>query len=122
MAGCIAHAHGISRAQWMILVRLRRHDGLTQRELAELLEVEPITVGRLMDRPAARNLIEHRADPSDRRCWRLHLRPEAAPVLAEIDQAKAAFDAATTRDLPEDQRAAIRDALLLMKSNLLAGE
>jgi hypothetical protein len=43
-------------------------------------------------------------------------------VLAEIDQAKAAFDAATTRDLPEDQRAAIRDALLLMKSNLLAGE
>ena len=122
MADRVARAHGMTRAQWMILVRLRRHDGLTQRELAELLEVEPITVGRLVDRLAARNLIERRADPADRRVWRLHLRPEAAPVLAEIDEAKAAFDATTTRNLPEAQRVALRDALLLMKSNLLAGE
>ncbi|SDB68320.1 transcriptional regulator, MarR family [Belnapia rosea] len=122
MADRVARAHGMTRAQWTILARLRRHDGLTQRELAELLEVEPITVGRLVDRLAARNLIERRADPTDRRCWRLHLRPEAAPVLAEIDEAKAAFDAAATRNLPEAQRAALKDALLHMKSNLLAGD
>ena len=116
-----ARAHGMTRAQWMILARLRRQDGMTQRALAELLEVEPITVGRLVDRLAGRGLIERRADPADRRCWRLHLRPEAAPVLAEIDAARRAFDAAATRDLPEDQRQAAMAALLAMKSNLLAG-
>jgi DNA-binding MarR family transcriptional regulator len=89
--------------------------------LAELLEVEPITVGRLVDRLAARGMIERRADPSDRRCWRLHLRPEAAPALAEIDAARRAFDAAATRNLPEAQRAAAMEALRAMKSNLLAG-
>ena len=47
-----ARAHGMTRAQWMILFRLRRQDALTQRELAEILEVEPITVGRLVDRLA----------------------------------------------------------------------
>lgn len=116
-----ARAHGMTRAQWMILARLRRHDGLTQRALAELLEVEPITVGRLVDRLAARGLIERRADPADRRCWRLHLRPEAAPVLAEIDDARRAFDAAATRGLPPERRAAAMEALLAMKSNLLGG-
>ncbi|MDN3562776.1 MarR family transcriptional regulator [Paeniroseomonas aquatica] len=116
-----ARAHGMTRAQWMILARLRRHDGLTQRELAELLEVEPITVGRLVDRLAARGMIERRADPADRRCWRLHLRPEAALALAEIDAARRAFDAAATRGLPEAQRAAAMAALLAMKTNLLAG-
>ncbi|WP_431269375.1 MarR family winged helix-turn-helix transcriptional regulator [Dankookia sp. P2] len=70
-----ARAHGMTRAQWMILVRLRRCGGMTQRELAEILEVEPITVGRLVDRLAARKLVERRADPADRRVWRLHLTP-----------------------------------------------
>src|SRR3712207_4616327 len=79
-----ARAHGMTRAQWMILVRLRRHDGLTQKALAEILEVEPITVGRLVDRLAARGLVARRADPADRRVWRLHLTTAAAPALAEI--------------------------------------
>lgn len=115
-----ARAHGMTRAQWMILFRLRRRDGLTQRELAEILEVEPITVGRLVDRLEARGLIERRADPADRRCWRLHLTPAADPVLAEIDEARRLFDAEATRNLPEAERAATISALLKMKSNLLA--
>ena len=115
-----ARAHGMTRAQWMILFRLHRRDGLTQRELAEILEVEPITVGRLVDRLEARGLIERRADPADRRCWRLHLTPAADPVLAEIEEARRLFDAEATRNLPEAQRAATLSALLKMKSNLLA--
>src|SRR5690349_22247249 len=91
-----ARAHGMTRAQWMILFRLRRHDGLTQRELAEILEVEPITVGRLVDRLEARGLVERRADPADRRCWRLHLTTAAAPVLVEIDEVRKALDAQAT--------------------------
>ena len=79
-----ARAHGMSRAQWVMLLRLNRQPGLSQKELAELLEVEPITVARLADRLEARNLIERRADPQDRRVWRLHLLPGAKPVLNEL--------------------------------------
>jgi MarR family transcriptional regulator, transcriptional regulator for hemolysin len=115
-----ARAHGMTRAQWMILFRLRRRDGMTQRELAEILEVEPITVGRLVDRLEAHGMVKRCADPADRRVWRLHLTPAAAPVLAEIDETRHAFDAQATRNLPEAERAAAIAALLTMKSNLLA--
>jgi MarR family transcriptional regulator for hemolysin len=79
-----ARAHGMTRAQWVMLIRLDRQPGLSQKELAELLEVEPITVARLADRLEARNLIERRPDPTDRRIWRLHLLPAAQPVLDEL--------------------------------------
>ena len=115
-----ARAHGMTRAQWMILVRLRRCGGMTQRELAEILEVEPITVGRLVDRLAARALVEHRADPADRRVWRLHLTPAADPVLAEIDQVRIGFDAEATAGLTAERREAVIEALLLIRANLLA--
>lgn len=115
-----ARAQGMTRAQWLILFRLRSRPGLTQRELAVLLEVEPITVGRLVDRLAARGLVERRADPADRRVWRLHLTPDAAPVLAEIDAARASFDAEATQGLGAEQRAAVIAALLHMKANLQA--
>lgn len=115
-----ARAHGMTRAQWMILVRLRRCGGMTQRALAEILEVEPITVGRLVDRLAARGLVERRADPADRRVWRLHLTPAADPMLAEIDDMRRAFDAEVTAGLSPDHRQAVIEALLLMKTNLLA--
>jgi DNA-binding MarR family transcriptional regulator len=113
-----ARAQGMTRAQWLILFRLRRLPGMTQRELAELLEVEPITVGRLVDRLEARGLVERRADPADRRVWRLHLTADAAPVLAEIDAARALFDAEATHGLTPEQRAAAIAALLHMKANL----
>jgi DNA-binding MarR family transcriptional regulator len=79
-----ARLHGMTRAQWIILARLQRTPGMSQRELAEILEVEPITVGRLVDRLEARELVERRPDPDDRRIWRLHLLPAATPVLAAL--------------------------------------
>jgi DNA-binding MarR family transcriptional regulator len=115
-----ARAHGMTRAQWMTLFRLRRHDGLTQAALADLLEVEPITAGRLVDRLEARGMVERRHDPADRRVWRLHLTPAAAPVLAEIDEARRVFDAEATQGLPEAERQAAVAALTKMKCNLLA--
>ena len=104
----------------MILARLGRRPGMTQRELAEILEVEPITVGRLVDRLEARGLVERRADPADRRVWRLHPTPAAAPLLAGTAAAREAFDLEATRGLARRDRAAARAALLTMKSNLLA--
>ncbi len=80
-----ARAHGMTRAQWTILIQLERQPGLLQKELAELLEVEPITVARLIDRLEVRHMVERRADPGDRRCWRLHLTAAARPLLGEIE-------------------------------------
>jgi DNA-binding MarR family transcriptional regulator len=79
-----ARAHGMTRAQWAILIRLDAQPGLLQKELAELLEVEPITVARLIDRLESRAMVERRPDPTDRRCWRLHLTDASRPLLGEI--------------------------------------
>jgi DNA-binding MarR family transcriptional regulator len=81
-----ARAHGMTRAQWGILTKLDRHPGLLQKELAEVLEVEPITVARMIDRLEARDMVERRTDPMDRRCWRLHLTEASRPLLGEIEQ------------------------------------
>ncbi len=80
-----ARSHGMTRAQWAILLHVERRPGLVQKELAEVLEVEPITVARLVDRLQARGMVERRPDPTDRRCWRLHLTGAARPLMAEID-------------------------------------
>ena len=81
-----ARAHGMTRAQWAILIRLEAQPGLLQKELAELLEVEPITVARLIDRLESRAMVERRPDPTDRRCWRLHLTDASRPLLGEIGE------------------------------------
>src|SRR6185503_11755964 len=79
-----ARTHGMTRAQWVILARLSRQPGLSQNELASICEVEPITVGRLVDRLEAHGLVERCPDPADRRINRLHLLPAAQPILEEI--------------------------------------
>src|SRR5579872_4841852 len=84
-----ARGYGMTRAQGVILVRLHLQPGMTQNEMANLCEVEPITVGRLVDRLEARGLIERRLDPADRRIRRLHLLPAAEPILAAIENYKS---------------------------------
>ena len=75
-----ARAHGLSRAQGVMLNM--QAPGLTKREPAKRLEVEPITVARVLDRLSARDLVERRPDPGDRRCYRVHLTPEAARMTS----------------------------------------
>src|SRR5947208_15092980 len=81
-----ARTRGMTRAQWVILAHLERQPGLSQNELAAIVEVEPITIGRLVDRLEARGLVERRSDPKDRRGWPLHLMAAAAPILLETMQ------------------------------------
>ena len=92
-----ARAHGMTRAQWGILIWLERQPGLSQKELSEILEVEPITVARLIDRLEARGMVERRPDPKDRRIWRLHLCAPAYGVLGEIDRQRTQMRAAGDR-------------------------
>lgn len=119
-ADCRARAHGMTRAQWSILMWLERQPGLSQKELADLLEVEPITVARLVDRLEARGLVERRADPRDRRIWRLHLRPEAGPVLADIAAQRADLLHTLTSGLDPAARETLTASLLHMKAALAA--
>ena len=77
---------GLTRAQWRALSRIERAEGTTQAELAEDLDLEPIAVGRVIDRLEAAGFIERRADPGDRRCWRLFMAPKSAEVMVEMKQ------------------------------------
>src|SRR6476646_7148419 len=79
-----ARQFGISRAQWTVLFRLDRFEGLKQSELAELLDLQPISLTRLLDRLAANGLIQRQPDPNDRRANRLYLTPAARPLLEQL--------------------------------------
>jgi DNA-binding MarR family transcriptional regulator len=113
-----ARAHGMTRAQWVMLIRLEQQPGLTQKELAELLEVEPITVARLADRLEAASLLERRPDPSDRRCWRLHLLPPAEPVLAELAGQRDAMIEMITAKLDPATVETVAKALRCMRATM----
>jgi MarR family transcriptional regulator for hemolysin len=113
-----ARQFGISRAQWVVLMRLDRSEGLKQSELAEVLDLQPISLTRLLDRLADNGLIERRPDPNDRRANRLYLTPAARPLLEQLvelgrdlmDDVLAGFDAKAHERLLSD--------LQLMKDNL----
>jgi MarR family transcriptional regulator, transcriptional regulator for hemolysin len=75
---------GVTRAQWKVLFRLDRRPGLRQIELADMLDVEPITLSRIVDRLEEGGLVERRPDPTDRRAWRLHVTARAQPLIAKL--------------------------------------
>ena len=75
---------GVTRPQWRVLSVLRRFEGVNQGGLAELLEVEPITVCRMVDRLQEAQLVERRPDPADRRSWLLFLTPKAQELLGQL--------------------------------------
>lgn len=79
-----ARAIGVTRSQWRMLTTLARHEGANQGRLADLLDVEAITLCRMVDRLSEAGLVERRADPSDRRAWRIFLTETARPILDEL--------------------------------------
>jgi MarR family transcriptional regulator for hemolysin len=79
-----ASQFGMTRAQWAVLVRVDRSEGLNQSELAEVLDLQPITLTRLLDKLCDSGLIERRPDPADRRAKRLFLTAAARPLLERL--------------------------------------
>lgn len=80
-----AAALGATRAQWRLLARLaRKGDGVRQVDLADALDVEPISLCRMVDRLEEAGLVERRRDEEDRRAWRIHLTPRARPIIEEL--------------------------------------
>jgi len=115
-----ARQFGISRAQWGVLVRLDRSEGLKQSELAEILDLQPISLTRLLDRLAENGLIERRPDPNDRRANRLYLTPAARPLLGELaDLASDMMDDVLAGIAAKSKQRLLQD-MGAMKDNLRA--
>jgi DNA-binding MarR family transcriptional regulator len=117
-----ARRMGMTRAQWAILRRLAETPGRSQKELADLLEVEPITVARLVDRLEATGMLERRPDGHDRRIWRLHLLPAAIEVMKDIHDEIHALAEFIGQGLSDEQRRVMVDGLLRIKANVLSVE
>lgn len=115
-----ARGLGLTRSQWQVLAYLNRNEGIRQSGLAELLDVEPITLGRIVDRLEAAGLVERRPHASDRRLWLLHLTDAARPKLAEIGAIGEVTRAEAFGDIPEVERERLLALLGNMKSNLVA--
>jgi MarR family transcriptional regulator, transcriptional regulator for hemolysin len=114
----LAQAHGMTRAQLIILARLERQSDLSQNELAALAEVAPMTIARLIDRLEALGLVKRCTDPQDRRIWRLRLTPAAAPLLREIKQFRTKLHSVMTKGVEPTALKAMALGLRRMKENV----
>jgi MarR family transcriptional regulator for hemolysin len=113
-----ARQFGMTRAKWAVLFRLERAEGLKQAELADILEVQPITLTRLIDRLCESGLIERRSDPSDRRAKRLFLTPAAKPVMERLSVVSEKMMANVLAGLDQRERKAMVASLTTIKNNL----
>jgi DNA-binding MarR family transcriptional regulator len=108
----------VTLAQARALVYVSRHEGVRQIDLADMLEVQPITLARLIDQLTDSGLVERRPDPNDRRAYRVFLTPAATPHLAAIEQVAATIRAVALLDLDKQQAATLLLALHKMRDNL----
>ena len=115
-----AAALGLTRAQAAVLANLARQEGINQVSLAQILELEPITLARLLDRLQAAGLIERRPDPKDRRAHLLYLTPSAYPLLDRIFALAAAVREDALVGIPERERDLLLDMMIAMRANLIA--
>lgn len=113
-----ARSIGVTRPQWQVISLLSRNPGINQGGLAELLEVEPITTGRMIDRLQDADLVERRADPSDRRTWRLHLTPRGQELIETLRPYAQDMLAEALHGVAEGDVALLRQTLDRIRANL----
>lgn len=114
----MAQAHGLTRAQVIVLARLEQQPDVSQNALASFAEVAPITIARLIDRIEELGLVKRYPDPDDRRIWRLRLTPAAAPILREIRSLRAKLRGVMTRGVEPAVLRAMVTGLRQMKDNV----
>ncbi len=111
---------GFTRSQWQVLVHLAQNEGIHQAGLADILEVEPISLMRILDKLEARGLVERRQHPKDRRVWLLHLTPAAHPSLALLRELGERTRAEALAGLSDAQQEHLMTALNGLKANMIA--
>ena len=109
----------LTRAQWWVLTHLFRGDGISQTELAEILEIEKPTLGRLLDRLQAKGWVRREHDARDRRMWRVHLTDEVAPALRTMRVLAAELRRDALAGISAAERERFVNTLLAIKSNLI---
>jgi DNA-binding MarR family transcriptional regulator len=116
-----AKGRGTTRAQWVVLFRLRQQEGLSQVDLAEVLELQPISLVRLLDRLVEQALVERRPYPADRRANRLYLTAKGRQLVDDLDSLRDAIAADVLRDVPDAALQATLDTLVAIKSQVKQG-
>jgi len=109
---------GLTRAQWWVLTHLYRSNGVSQTELAETLEIEKPTLGRLLDRLEAKGWVKREHDARDRRVWRVHLTDEVEPALRTMRAIAKELRRDALTGISAAERERFVDTLLAIKENL----
>lgn len=109
---------GLTRSQWWVLNQLFRNPGLNQSELAEILEIERPTLGRLLDRLEAKGWVRREHDARDRRAWRVHLTDAVEPAMRTLRKVAAELMRDALAGLSAAERERFVDTLLAIKANL----
>ena len=113
---------GLTRAQWRVLAHLSRNEGIKQAGLAEILEIKPITLARLLDRLGADGWVERRPDPHDKRARRLFLTDKGRPILVELRVVALAVREEALSGLSAREQDQLIDQLVVVKENLLLAD
>lgn len=116
-----AKERGTTRAQWIVLFRLRQQEGLSQVDLADVLELQPISLVRLLDRLVDHKLLERKPDPNDRRANRLFLTPKGRKLVDDLDSLRDAIARDVLRDIPENAVESTLETLVEMKERIKTG-
>jgi MarR family transcriptional regulator for hemolysin len=110
---------GITRAQWRVLARLDLQPGQRQVDLAERMDIEPITLCRIVDKLEEASLVERRRDPSDRRAWQLYLSDSAAPLVTKLHALADSFSAEIFGALDRQEIERARALLATIRHNII---
>ena len=113
-----ASTRGVTRAQWRVLFRLSRTPGLRQVELADMLDIEPITLSRIVDRLQEAGLVQRTPDPVDRRAWRLQVTEKAQPLIADLRSLADGLKDDAFQGVTSEELESMRGALLRIRENL----
>lgn len=108
----------LTQSQWQAIAYLRRWEGINQAALAEMMEIQPITLARLIDRMAAAGWVERRPDPHDRRAVQLFLTEKTQPILADLRAAGTLFQEQALAGIDAAERQQLFATLGKIKANL----
>lgn len=112
---------GVTNSQWRVLINVFRQPGINQGTLAELLEVEPITTCRMVDRLEVAGLVERRRDPRDRRAWQIYLTDAAMPLIDKLKERAARLNASALAGIGEPDHTQLVRLLEIIRQNLSGG-
>lgn len=117
-----AREHELSRARWQVMWVLAREQGLKQAELAERLDMAPISLGRQLDNLEQEGLVERRRDACDRRCFRIHLTDAAQPALKVLKSLAEETRAEAMAGLTKSELEQLENLLSRIRLNLSGEE